>query len=372
MITRILSQPSAVDATFREACEWSDTISLTTPAIVSNGRKWPMWTALEKNAAKITSAFVALDGMRSEPAALEWLQDHDCLRLVPAADGSFRANVYRFQKGDTVRVLMGAGMLAPTGVMAPLDATLSWEGSSLDPFAASVDAVLDKARALAHVPSAEELAMYATAFYAGVDLWDQLVELGAPFIRSTAQDADMPELELIVDKKTIAKAMKSVREQLLEVATERRRQKIGFHGGSGMYTIHWCPALKMWALFEKLDNRFWNGFGIARPDPEKSLQITVEVNPPLEGIERKMGGAFARDPHTGAIYFIHRGRIGGGQKGIGAELFWSRFRGGVRMREPGREDVCRVVVVGKSGAPEFPRDVAGFVHEVARIKAAAQ
>ena len=33
-----------------------------------------------------------LDGsLRSEsPAALEWFQDQDCLRLVPAADGSFR------------------------------------------------------------------------------------------------------------------------------------------------------------------------------------------------------------------------------------------------------------------------------------------
>ncbi len=371
MTTRILSQPSAVHAAFSDACAWCETMSLATPAIVSNAGKWPVWSTLEKHATKITAAFVALDGMRSEPAALERLQEHDCLRLVPAADGSFRANVYRFQKGDVVRVLMGAGMLAPTGLMAPVEAMLSWEGNALDPFVAAVDAVFEKAREHAHVPSAKELATYSSAFYAGVDLWDQIVELGAPFIRSTAQDADMPELELIVDKKTIAKAMKSVREQLLEVATERRRQKIGFHGGSGVYTIHWCPALKMWALFEKLDNRFWNSFGVSRPDPEKSLQITVEVNPPLEGIDRKVGGAFASDPHGGALYFIHRGRIGGGQKGIGAELFWSRFRGGVRMREPGREDACRVVVVGKIGAPEFPRDVAGFVHEVARIKAAA-
>ncbi|HVY45488.1 MAG TPA: hypothetical protein VHB21_06390 [Minicystis sp.] len=68
---------------------------------------------------------------------------------------------------------------------------------------------------------------------------------------------------------------------------------------------------------------------------------------------------------------MHRGRIGGGQKGVGAELFWSRFRGGAAMREPDREEPSRVVVVGKVGAPDFVRDVAGFVHEVGRIKAAA-
>jgi hypothetical protein len=367
---RVLSDPAAVHIAFEAACDWCETMVLATPSAASSSGKWSLWAALERNAAKIGAAFVALDGLLSEPAALEWFQNRDCLRFVPAADGSFRANVYRFQRGEEVRVLIGAGRLAPAGLMAPLDAMVFWEGAALDPYAASVDTLLEKVREKAHVPTGEELAEYGRIFYAGVELWDQLVELGAPFIRSTARDADMPELELIIDAKTVRTAMKSVREQLVAVASDKRRQKIGFHGGSDVYAIHWCPRLKIWVLFEKLDNRYWNSFGISRPDPEKSLQITVEVNPPLEGIDRKMGGAFARDPQTGDVYFVHRGRIGGGQKGIGAELFWSRFRGGVSMHEPDREEPSRVVVVGKVGAPEFPRDVAGFVHEVGRIKAA--
>jgi hypothetical protein len=368
---RILSDTSAVHAAFEAACDWCDALSFATPAAVSNGGRWSLWQPLERNAKKIRVACVALDGMRSEPAALEWFQRHDCLRFVPAADGSFRVNVFRFQKGDSVRVMLGAGQLAPTGLMAPLDAFVLWEGPTLDLFAVSVDALLARAREKAHVPSGEELADYSRAFYAGVELRDQLAELGAPFIRATARDADVPELELVVDKNSVAHAMKAARGQLLEVATERRRQKIGFHGGSDAYTIHWCVPLKMWVLFQELENRYWNCFGIARPDPEKSLQITVEVNPPLEGMDRKVGGAFARDPHTGDMYFVHRGRIGGGQNGVGAQLFWSRFRGGAVMREPDREETSRVVVVGKVGAPEFARDVAGFVHEVGRIKAAA-
>mgnify|MGYP003487986757 CR=1 FL=1 len=302
-----------------------------------------------------------------------WLQDHDCLRLVPAADGSFRANVLRFQKGSDARVILGAGQLTPPGLMASLDAMVVWAGPELDPFAVSVDVLLGRAKEKGHVPSGEELADYARAYYAGAELWDQLFELGAPFIRTTARDADMPELELVADKKSVARAMKAARKQLLDVTTVRRRQRIGFHGGSDTFTIHWCPALKMWVLFQDLDNRFWNCFGITRPDPNKSAQITVQVNPPFEGLDRKVGGAFARDPHTGDVYFIHRGRIGGGQKGIGPQLFWSRFRGGANMREPDESEPSRVVVVGKVGkvgSPEFARDVAGFVHEVARIKAA--
>jgi hypothetical protein len=368
---RLLSDPAAVHAAFEAACDWCGELTFATPAAVSNAGKWSLWQPLERNATKIQAAYVALDGMRSEPAALEWFQSHDCLRFVPAADGSFRANVFRFDKDDRVRVLLGAGQLAPAGLMAPLDAFVLWEGPALDSFALSIDTLFGRAREKAHVPSGEELADYARAFYAGVELWDQLVELGAPFIRTTARDADVPELELVVDKKSVSNAMKATRKQLLEVATERRRQKIGFHGGSDTYTIHWSAPLKMWVLFQELDSRYWNCFGITRPDPAKSLQITVEVNPPLEGLDRKVGGAFARDPNTSDLYFVHRGRIGGGQKGIGARLFWSRFRGGAVMREPDREETSRVVVVGKVGAPEFARDVAGFVHEVGRIKAAA-
>ena len=368
---QVLSEPAAVHLAFEAACDWCETMMLATPAAASNAGKWPVWGALEKNASKVSAAFVAVDGLRSEPAALDWFQNQGCLRFIPAADGSFRANVYRFARGDQVRVLMGAGHLSPAGLMAPLDAMLLWKGVALDPFAASIDALLHRVREKAHVPSSEELAEYSRVFYAGVELWDQLVELGAPFIRSTAHDADMPELELVVDAKTTRAAMKSVQEQLASVATDKRRQKVGHHGGSDTHTLHWSAPLKLWVLFQKLDNRYWNAFGIMRPDPDKSLQITVEVNPPLEGIERKMGGAFARDPSTGSLYLVHRGRIGGGQKGIGAELFWSRFRGGVLLREPDRDEPSRVVIVGKVGAPEFPRDVAGFVHEVGRIKAAA-
>ncbi len=367
---RVLSEPAAVHAAFEAACDWCDVMCFATPAAVSNLGKWPVWAALERNATKITAAFVALDGLRSEPAALEWLQSQDCLRFVPAADGSFRANVYRFQKDDQVRVLLGAGMLGPAGLMAPLDAMIAWEGPALDRFTASVDAVLQKAKEKAHVPTGDELAEYSRVFYEGAELWDQLVELGAPFIRSTARDDDMPELELIVDEKAIRKAMKSLREELVSVAGPSRQQKIGYHGGSGTFPIHWCAALKMWALLGKAENRYWNCFGVARPDPEKALQITVQVNPPFAGIDRKTGGAFARDPVTGDVYLVHRGRIGGA-KGVGAELFWKLFRGGVLMKELEPDEKARVVVVGKLGSPTFARDVAGFVHEVGRIKAAA-
>jgi hypothetical protein len=367
---QLLNAPSMIEAAFEVSCNWCEAMWFATPAIISNSRKWALWTVLEKNATKIKAAYVAIDGLRSEPEALALLQNYDCLRFVPAADGSFRANIFRFQRGDLVHVLLGSGYFASPGLMAQLDAMIYWKGKTLDPFAISVDTLLEKAKEKAHVPTGDELDKYSSVFYKGVDLWDILAELGAPFIRSTALDVDLPVLELVVEEREIRKAMNSVRQQLMEAGMRERQQKIGFHGGSDIYTIYWSPSLKLWALFQELDNRYWNAFGTSRPNFEKAIQITVEVNPPRTGVNRRMGGAFARDPKSGDLYFVHRGRIGGGHEGIGANLFWSRFRGGVPMCEPG-ESNSKVVVVGKVGDPSFPRDLAGFVHEVGRIKAAA-
>ncbi len=367
----VLTDPAAVLGALEAGFDWAEEISFCTPAISSAGGKWPFWRVLERNGSKLRAAYIALDGMRTEPAALDWLHHQGCLRLIPAADGSARTNAYVFQRGDVVRGIVGAGRLVPAGLMAPLDAVVCWEGDPHDSFAVSIRAALHKAKELAHVPAPEELEDYSAAFYAGADLWDRLDELGAPFIRSTARDVEVPELHLITDERGIRQAQRMAREQLMAVATEERKQLVGFRGGSVTKKVYWCASLKMWSLFEKLENRYWNAFGTSRPDAEKSVHITVEVNPPHSGIDRKMGGAFARDPASGEVYWVHRGRIGGGQKGIGAELFWARFRGGVGMREPEREELARVVVVGKVGSADLPRDVAGFVHEVARIKAAA-
>lgn len=74
----------------------------------------------------------------------------------------------------------------------------------------------------------------------------------------------------------------------------------------------------------------------------------------------------------GQVAHGHRGKIGGGEKGVGADPIWSRFRGGLKMREAGREDPSWVLIVGEVGATSFPGTIAAFVHEVGRIKRAAQ
>src|SRR5690606_25232288 len=106
--------------------------------------------------------------------------------------------------------------------------------------------------------------------------------------------------------------------------------------------------------------------------PERSIPLSVEVNLPVSGVNRRVAGALGRDPTTGKTYRLHRGRIGGGTKGIGSDLFWQRFRGGVQLRDESGGEPVRVAVVAELGAPTAVRDIAACVHQVAIIKQAGR
>jgi hypothetical protein len=368
---QLLTHGDAIACTIDHCGRWAEDIVLCTPALDSSSGQWPLWRELRAHFPKLKHAYVAIDGLRTEPAALHELYRQGCLRLVSAADSSFRVNLFCFRKGEQTRVLIGAGALCPPGLMASTEAMVLWEGPALDTFSLRVYALLADVRRHGRVPDPTELDEYARTYFAAQEHRSALAELGAPFIREAAHGAELPELEVVEDAGEIRSAMKQVSAAFAKAATMSTSHAIGFHGGTVSPKVHWVAPLGLWAFFEKLENRFWNAFGLERPNGEGSLSITVEINQPFAGVDRKVGGAFAKDPATGVLYMLHRGRIGGGQKGIGADLFWRRFRGGISLRERGRDDPSRVVVVGKVGTPEFLREVAAFVHEVGRIKRAA-
>jgi len=363
---KLLSEPAHVSSAVMAAVEWCDDFDLCTAAVDSQLGRRPLWRALL--AKRPTHAYVALDGLRSEPHALDELHRHGVLRFVPAADGSFRSNLYRFRHGKEVRIITGSGPLIPEGMMAPLDAVVLWQGRDNDAFALDAERLFARAQQLAHVPEPEELQKYSDMYFETAEHRDALMAAGAPLIRRPANDGELVEFELVTEARAIRDAMRWAKEDVARSATAKIRTKIGHHGGSATKTVHWSAPLGIWSLWQVYEDRYWNCYGIQYPERGRSLQITVEINPPREGIARNLGGAVAQDAATGRRYFVHRGRIGGGQKGIGAQLFWNHFRGGVPLREPDREAQRRVVVVGEIETATFSRDLAAFVHEVARIK----
>jgi len=148
------------------------------------------------------------------------------------------------------------------------------------------------------------------------------------------------------------------------------RTVIGYPGGHDPQTVHWVEDLGIWLGCNVIPkSRFWNAFGTQDPRQRKMVTICCEINFPLSGIDRRISGAVAED-ERGRLFLIHRGQIGGGRKGIGAELFWKHFDGSPSpVVDPDRD--ADVVVVDSIDSPRLLRHLQFFVREVERIKSLA-
>ncbi len=177
-------------------------------------------------------------------------------------------------------------------------------------------------------------------------------------------------LKLIQDEGAIARYQKQFIRRFKPFVDEKIPVKVGHQGASFTAKVLWSNRLGIWRVSPKSgENRYGHIFGTGKPLPASHVPIACEMNFPSSGIDRKIGAAFARD-HRGRIFVIHRGKIGGGQKGIGKTLFENRYRGvWVDMDEEG--STVAVAVVGDLDSPRFPRQVAHFVHKIVIIKEAA-
>ena len=143
--------------------------------------------------------------------------------------------------------------------------------------------------------------------------------------------------------------------------------ELGHPGASIRTKVSWSDRLGIWFFSRKIaDRRYWNAFGVGRPEGGAHIPITCEINFPLCGIDRRTGGAFAEDG-AGRVFVIHRGKLGGGRKGVGKGLFENRYRGAWETMNDGGEETP-IAVIGVLNSPRLARQIAQFVHKIARIK----
>jgi hypothetical protein len=114
------------------------------------------------------------------------------------------------------------------------------------------------------------------------------------------------------------------------------------------------------------DSRYWHAFGTGKPSESSHVPITCEINFPVRGIDRRIGGAMAAD-RDGRIYVVHRGKIGGGKKGIGKSLFEDHYRGVWAIMEDGSVDTT-VALIGELNSTRFVRQITQFVRKVDKVK----
>ena len=174
-------------------------------------------------------------------------------------------------------------------------------------------------------------------------------------------------LKVVEDESAVRRHQRQFIRVLRPLAEETIPVKLGHPGASVRARVSWSGRLGIWFLSRKIGAlRYWHAFGIGRPEGGANIPITCEINFPLCGIDRRTGGAFAEDP-AGQVFVVHRGKLGGGRKGIGKSLFENHYRGVWRVMDDGGT-ATPVALVGALHSPRFARQVAQFVRKIEWIK----
>ena len=157
----------------------------------------------------------------------------------------------------------------------------------------------------------------------------------------------------------------------LKTGAARFQRNIGWPGAHGEFTLQWHKSAGFWVVFGTQEhNRYWCAYGTMDPDSHSSVDITCEINPPTEGIDRRCGGIFLKDSGSG-LYLAHSGKVGGGRKGIGKTAFLETYGGETEEIEWPDGVTGEVVILGKIGGKAFLSNLASYIQAVEDFKADA-
>lgn len=174
-------------------------------------------------------------------------------------------------------------------------------------------------------------------------------------------------LKIIEDESAINKYQKKLLKSFKPFIDEKVAVRIGHMGASFDAKVLWSNRLGIWIYATKIEgSRYWNAFGLDKPKAQTTVPITCEINLPVSGIDRRIGGVLAKDK-KGNIFLVHRGIIGGGKKGVGKSLFESHFRGVWTVMEDGEQETA-AAIIGVLNSPRLIRQIIHFVHKIDRIK----
>ena len=177
-------------------------------------------------------------------------------------------------------------------------------------------------------------------------------------------------LKVIVEQPAIKKYAGQFNKKFKPFIDEEIKVKLGHQGAGFPAKVLWSKSLGIWKFSRAIKEvRHWNAFGVGKPGASSVLSIASEINFPWVQIDRKTGGAFAEDA-WGNVFVIHRGKIGGGKKGVGKSLFEHNYRGVWSFMEDG-DLVSQVAVIGTLNSTRFALQAAQFVKKIEILKSSA-
>ena len=177
-------------------------------------------------------------------------------------------------------------------------------------------------------------------------------------------------LKVIEEQPAIKKYAGQFNKKFKSLIDEEIKVKLGHQGAGFPAKVLWSKSLGIWKFSRAIKEvRYWNAFGVGKPGASSVLSIASEINFPWSQIDRKTGGAFAEDA-WGNVFVIHRGKMGGGKKGIGKSLFEHNYRGVWSFMEDG-DLLSQVAVIGALNSPRFALQAAQFVKKIEILKSTA-
>lgn len=153
---------------------------------------------------------------------------------------------------------------------------------------------------------------------------------------------------------------------LARLATGPHRITVTHPQGTSAADAWYFDEENVWICLHRDERHFWNPCGTGFPTPEGKHNIAIEVNPPFEGRNAQVQGAFARRS-DGEVVLVHRGRVGGNFVGATREALWghARFSPVELANGPTRTPV---VVVGRVSGAGLGGDLGRFVRGVVAFK----
>jgi hypothetical protein len=131
-------------------------------------------------------------------------------------------------------------------------------------------------------------------------------------------------LQYLEEKADVSRSHQKLQATIRRTLSKTAVRDIGYPGGrERRATVATDGRYWFWTEDNRgadvLTKRRLNWFGVLSDRP--GVGITVEINTTYEDRNDQTAGFFARDTKTGATYFLHSGRVGGGAKGVGKTSF---------------------------------------------------
>lgn len=171
----------------------------------------------------------------------------------------------------------------------------------------------------------------------------------------------------VVDSKEVTKLHKIFEQRMKEYQTDQFDVYIGHMGkeNKNYDKVFYSEKLNIWWTFKELDNRYWNAFGIGKPISHHNVSIACELNYPYSDLDLRIAGLFVKNKDQ--FLLVHSGKIGGGRKGIGKNLFLNNYTNDY-LQVDVNGDIKNYAAIASFDSTRFAKQVSNFVKEVNRIK----